>query len=67
MKNVLKISLAALTFSLIMMLSPTQINASYMISGPECTAGLGGASCECDDGQNCEAGLIKCKCKTPKN
>ena len=59
MKNVLKISLAALTFSLIMLLSPTQINASY-ISQDKDICQNEGSTCTCTNG--CKVTKDGCKC-----
>lgn len=64
MKNVLKISLAALTFSLVMLLSPTQINATYLSLENECRSTFG-ATCDCAG--SCSAGIFRCRCKKQKN
>ena len=41
------------------MLSPTQINASYMEKGPECNANTG-ALCECEVGYDCYSSFFRC-------
>lgn len=46
--------------------TPMTMNASVLLDeGPTCKARVGG-SCECASGQNCEAGVFKCKCTTPE-
>ena len=54
MKNVFKLSFAALTLSLVMMLSPTQINATYMSSIFTDVCESGESKCTCSNG--CIAG-----------
>jgi hypothetical protein len=58
MKNVFKLSFAALTLSLVMMLSPTQINANYMSLADKCKSGK--SKCKCSNG--CWAGGGSCGC-----
>jgi len=45
---------------------PAQLNATYLLyEEPSCKPVLGG-SCQCEAGQECKAGLFKCKCTNPK-
>lgn len=62
-KAISLLSSVFLFFSIIAF-TPIDVNSAVLINdGPTCESKYGG-KCECESGQNCEAGVFKCKCTT---